>query len=402
MMLLFSHKHLKRRIDIEAKIENAAQALERKKAKKTKRKREPSVEVVDASGRGNSPEQEPEETDERKARREDAEQRHNEKRLQRIAELEAKARHRRTEEWVGSSRTSSPPPMPPLIDMRTGRQMGDEAGMEDGDKFGHSVIPKIEPFGTYDAQEQYVEFVDWITLVGAALRFVPGWSDERKMDWFMTKCGSDLRFIISAFDIQPTDEENRFASFVRNIADYFERQSDPAVRHQVFMACVQEAAEPAARYYIRLKRAARGMTIDDGFFREKCIAGLADVDIRNSAITHGWSAQETIFAATRKEGVPKRKPPQTVNVVEEPEVARVVRRPLKRLGKRPAFAKPKNLGQRPPGPNACKACGFSSHRGGKCPAADRECAICKKKGHFAAMCDERRKKSVNEVSQGDW
>ena len=35
----------------------------------------------------------------------------------------------------------------------------------------------------------------------------------------------------------------------------------------------------------------------------------------------------------------------------------------------------------------CKTCGRKPHKeGNRCPALDRECASCKKKGHFAAVC----------------
>ena len=49
----------------------------------------------------------------------------------------------------------------------------------------------------------------------------------------------------------------------------------------------------------------------------------------------------------------------------------------------------------------CDKCGYDVHKGEKalCPATNRDCAICKKTGHFAKMCRQKEKTPVKKVDR---
>ena len=279
-----------------------------------------------------------------------------------------------------------------------------------------SQIPQIEGFGAFDAQDRYVEYMEWIELVCAVLSFVPHWTEERKAAWFRMKCGDNLRQVMHAFEIKSTDPEQPFTSLVNEIGQCLFEQTDASVRHEAFMSVRQEPGEPAAAYYIRLKRAGRGLVIDPQLFRNRCIAGLGDSAIRDSAITNPWDERQAIAAATRKEGLAKRKDTPSANSVSAESldilVASVVRKQRgeesrkpyggpgrggRQKGRRAGLPRTNNKG---PASTACGMCGFGFHRNGKCPAIGKQCAACKEYGHFAAVCSKGRKNAqANEVSQ---
>lgn len=66
------------------------------------------------------------------------------------------------------------PSLMELPNLRRRKRVADH----DEDEESLSAIPKIEPFGTHEAQDQFVEFVEWMQPVAAALRFVPNWPDD--------------------------------------------------------------------------------------------------------------------------------------------------------------------------------------------------------------------------------
>ena len=283
---------------------------------------------------------------------------------------------------------------------------------ESAPEYQMSRIPQIEPFGVYKSQEQFVEFTQWMQLVDAALSFVPNWAEDRKAAWFTMRCGSVIRDLIYTFDLVPSNVNEPFSSLVDEIAQCFVDQSDSTVRHEAFMSVRQESGEPAGEYYTRLKRAARGLMIDPLLFRNQCISGLVDPSVRDLAITQQWSERDTISAAARKEGLSMRAAPHSVNMVgngsmhhershTEPrtsptrEVAHV-KRQGRGMGRKRRRGSPqsKNRGH---STSACAACGFDSHRFGKCPAVGKKCNKCGAMGHFATRCKQGN--ALSEVRQ---
>ena len=152
--------------------------------------------------------------------------------------------------------------------------------------------------------------------------------------------------------------------------------------------------------------------------RTHFVMNLRDKNFRNLAVTNDWNLKATVAAATRNESM------MASTASPATEIAAVsAQRPVDRF--RPENRHRSENRYRPNDSNAhapakrefapyrnstrnsdrttenrCKDCGIARHRTNVCPAIGKECSVCKKQNHFAAVCPEARPRDRSERNRG--
>ena len=294
-----------------------------------------------------------------------------------------------------------------------------------------SKLPPIPEFGCHRPSDQLAEFRDWMKLVRAALRFAPDWDDHTTADWFEIVCGKNLRLVISAFQLEPIATETPFSALIENLENHFKSITDPALEHQALQSCTQGTTESAADFFVKLSQLTRYMGKSESEIRTHFVMNLRDKNFRNLAVTNDWNLRATVAAATRNESMMG-----SVSHPAQGEIAAVTihrptdrHRPPNRYRTDDSNARTPMKRQSAPthgytrtgpdrqGDRQCKDCGITRHRTNVCPAIGKQCSICKKPNHFAAVCPDAQRRdrpdraqarynkpaSVNQVSiEEDW
>ena len=180
------------------------------------------------------------------------------------------------------------------------------------------------------------------------------------------------------------------------------RYQNPAVHVLEFLGLSQQQDEGVRHYLTRLRGVAsrcnftqkceceREVSYADSVIRFKLIAGLYDTEIKEDILSaEDISLDETVKAIEAKEsGKLARK---TVGVVHDSAPSRV-----------------RFVEQDQPTCGHCNRTGHSSSQADRekfCPAYNKNCSICDKKGHFRVACRSKskqpRKKAVNQVFKGN-
>lgn len=284
---------------------------------------------------------------------------------------------------------------------------------------GMGKIPQIPEFGNYPPTEQFREWREYIDLFYDAVSFAPEWNEAQTMAYFRVVCGANMRRMIIAYGLAPVNSQRPFTRLIRNIDEFLEGLSDPALEQQALQNCKQKAGESASEFYIRLVQLVRHRSVDHEFLRTHYITNLLDADFRNFAIVNRWDLLQTVAAATRSEAAKKANP---MSHREMGEVAAVSmnrggrsirgRENRKSEGSGPSFSGARASASRPGGRGpACKNCGNATHANGSCPAIGRDCHKCGGSGHFARVCQGQKRhqgssgvvaKNVDQVNENEW
>ncbi|XP_055619507.1 uncharacterized protein K02A2.6-like [Toxorhynchites rutilus septentrionalis] len=148
----------------------------------------------------------------------------------------------------------------------------------------------------------------------------------------------------------------------------------------------------------------------DRFVRAQLLKGLRNKDLVKTARTYGHESNYIVQAATRDEAYEAETlQPVDVNAFEVSNrqiLNDEHNRKRKNLGEHDGirFAKrnKQNYGQGRR--SRCTKCNLMNHRNGVCPALQRNCNSCGKRGHFAAACRKKRvyvTQQNREVPKGD-
>lgn len=214
--------------------------------------------------------------------------------------------------------------------------------------------------------------------------------------------GPALQEIVLAAKLRPSLENgNCYNVFISNIQNYFRAMTDTAAEHEAFSRMKQEKGETAVAFHARLMCKVRlcnySAEDQDRFVRAQLLKGLRNKEIAKSGRIYGHESNMIVQAATRDEAYEA----ETVQPMDAADVCAVSnryassksqQRNRKRLSERDSELPEKRRqqdharGRR----SRCSKCDLMSHRSGTCPALQRNCNNCGKRGHFAAACRKRR------------
>ena len=196
------------------------------------------------------------------------------------------------------------------------------------------------------------------------------------------------------------------------------RYMNPAVHVQEFLQQVQQPEEGVRHFLTRLRGIAarcnfhekcdcqREVSYADSIIRFKLIAGLHDPEIKEDILSEDdKTLEETVKAIEAKESGKLAR--RTVGVSASSKVSeqstgtkpRIVQLPDPMLG---IYNNPIVFSSK------CKYCGLKGHMQSResrekyCPAWDKTCLACDKKGHFRAVCKMKKKQVDNkEIIEND-
>ena len=180
------------------------------------------------------------------------------------------------------------------------------------------------------------------------------------------------------------------------------RYQNPAVHVQEFLSLSQQQDEPVRHYLTRLRGTAtrcnftetcttcnNEVSYADSVIRFKLIAGLSDQEIKEDVLS-----------------VEDKTLDETVKAIEAKESGKVAR---KAIGNPMTPSKAAAIAEATPRQTlVCGYCGRSGHtsdisdRERSCPAWNKTCSKCDKRGHFAAVCKSKKKKTGQAgIVEGD-
>ncbi|XP_046391596.1 uncharacterized protein K02A2.6-like [Ischnura elegans] len=237
--------------------------------------------------------------------------------------------------------------------------------------------------------------------------------DDEQVDALIYTMGDDADDILLSFNLAAAEEktykvvfEKFNEHFVPKVNIIYER-----ARFNKRLQGESETVEEFVRDLHILAKNCRYGALKEELVRDRLVVGLRNAKLSEAlqldpdltlerAVTKARQAEEvhrqqTLIRSTAEIGK------SSSSLVRAPEVDAVRR-------KVPAHAKSRtttNANQSREGGRNCPRCGKKpSHVFAQCPARQSACAICKKKGHWAAVC---RKKTVAEIdtqrqSEGDY
>ncbi|XP_062713807.1 uncharacterized protein K02A2.6-like [Aedes albopictus] len=221
--------------------------------------------------------------------------------------------------------------------------------------------------------------------------------------------GSELQEIAKAAKLRPSlTNPDCYKDFVANVKGYFRSLTDTAAEHEAFTRMKQEAGEKAVTFHARLMCKVRSCNYsvddEDRFVRAQLLNGLKNRELVKQARTYGFDTNFIVQSATRDETF------EAETHRHEESSAFEVRKMNRAATYSGNYRKRPNVGRRTEEPpvkqhqgnalnqrsqdrhSRCNRCFLFRHRNGQCPALNRNCNRCGKRGHFVAAC---RQKQVN-------
>ena len=185
------------------------------------------------------------------------------------------------------------------------------------------------------------------------------------------------------------------ATMVTKIEAYIEGRVNTTVERRRLRDRRQQAGEKIDDYVISLRELAKTCAFCDNAcmeaaIRDQIVEGLENAEfveellkVQNLTLAKAIEVAQGLEAAKnfrRGKG-------------STPRVAKVSTTQPKGKGHR---GQPNEARSKPQGADSCTKCGGSKHTGGqRCPASDRDCSKCGKKGHYGKVC--RSKTEANKA-----
>lgn len=288
---------------------------------------------------------------------------------------------------------------------------------------------KPEPFASGVAHDiRWSTWIDWKVQFEAALSVSGELSEHQKANHLFLSVGGELRQIVNAYGLKPEPSQVPldypfYEKLVEGLDKHFEGTSDATVDIKNLMSMVQKEGEPVREFHVRLMLQARvcfkkSFATGDysGLLRDRLVGGLRDKEIANMAFLNEWGIEKVVEVASRgetlqlnKKALVEQKPivevfeidsddPPNVAATRRSDSASGTQRFARSRNERSNFGRPSRDGG--DGRDPCKNCGLVRHRPSLgCPAIGKPCRNCKRLGHFAVVCKDRRggRREVNEV-----
>lgn len=241
---------------------------------------------------------------------------------------------------------------------------------------------------------------------------------KRRVELLLLSMGDELRSIVRAARLRPSSSDDKcYETFIKNVDEYLKSMTDPAAEHEAFTNMKQEEGESAINFHARLSEKVRlcGYSLSDQerFVRTQLIRGLRNQELKKAARTYGHDSNLIVQSATRAEAfqaeicptITERSPLETgstryqVARVQQTWKSKNNRDFSYRTGVNPSSrqlnVERSQLSRR----HRCPRCSRPSHRGEECPAMRKNCNSCGQRGHFAAVCRNKRIDIIEDIVQ---
>lgn len=228
--------------------------------------------------------------------------------------------------------------------------------------------------------------------------------------------GEKMQEMVRAAELRPPlDEADCYNRFVNNIGGYLKSMTDPAVEHEAFLSMRQLDGESIVRFHTRLVEKAQQCEYSPAHqtwsVHLQLLKGMRNQELARYARVYNHDTLFVIQAATRNEAYEiglqssSSAGPSATLAMEKTSEKRI-----QSSNSSAGVKRDRNFrsGQddttrkrfKPSSSELCKQCGRLAHKiRAMCPAKNRSCNNCMKRGHFAAMCRTKRVNNTDEDQQ---
>lgn len=258
--------------------------------------------------------------------------------------------------------------------------------------------------------EQWTRFIDRFEIA-ASLSNIN--DPVKRAQLLFLSMGQKLQGITLAAKLRPSlQEPNCYTKYVENIEAYLRAMVDVTAEHEAFSNLKQEQNEPTITFHARLMAKARlcgySCVDQDRFIRAQLLKGMRNKELVKAARTFGYETLFIVQSATREEtytaesAQPESSQAFAVarNHQRPPREPQQWKRKREESDDRWTDSKKRERGESSnPGQgrrSRCADCDRLFHKFGSCPATNRNCNSCGKKGHFAVTC---RAHNANHLEQ---
>lgn len=226
----------------------------------------------------------------------------------------------------------------------------------------------------------------------------------KRAQYLYLATGDDLQSIVRGAGLRPSlQDPDCYKKMVANIAEYFRAMTDPTAELEAFAKLKQERGEPTVTFHARLvskaQQCGRSPKEQEHSVRIQLLRGMANQELARAARTFDYDTSFVVQSAARSEAFEaEAKPGASSDQIFA--VKEFAPRDRKRnhhgqqngvADKRRRFAAPLHKRDR------CSRCDRAQHKGKSCPALDRDCRQCGRRGHFAATCRMKKIERVEKV-----
>ena len=210
-----------------------------------------------------------------------------------------------------------------------------------------------------------------------------GKKDEVKIATLL-HCGG--RELLDIYNTLPIDDEKKkdYKNLLDELHKYFEPKKYVTYERYLFNSRVQQPDENIDNFVTDLRKRAKNCnfgTLKDELIRDRIICGICNEQLRGRLLRHGDSTLEEVVQLCRAQEASAEQLKELSGAVNAVNINIVRGRKKDNL-----------VSSTPVSPTTlrtCKFCGYK-HVFGRihCPATNKECLKCGRKGHFQSRCEQ--------------
>lgn len=261
--------------------------------------------------------------------------------------------------------------------------------------------------------EKYEKWLDWKGVFDVALSVCDARpTEQQKASLLFTSVGQETQKAITLLGLPPMHRGgwgmgSEYEELSQGLNSFFRGMVDEAVDYSRFHDAKQSATEGIHDYTLRLRGLASCVNVEPASFafRHQVLKGMRNKELATKAGDMNIPLGELIRIAARKEqrehsnGGPAN--PWESQRLAQPAVSAVTSGGHddktaysgKRQANRPSSGAPESKMK------SCRYCGGRQHSNKKeCPAFGKECRGCGAKNHFMKVCEKKKQKQVNAVT----
>lgn len=235
----------------------------------------------------------------------------------------------------------------------------------------------------------------------ASAREMDNKSASVQVGTFMSCIGPDAINIFNAFSL--TDQEKESVDIIQQkFEQYFAPKTNTTFERYTFNKLVQLESESFDEFLTKAKNQIKKCeygTLQDSILKDKIIIGIRSSILREKILSGDeLTLEQTVkmckaseLATIQLETINKE---ETVHVIQKVnnQTNNYRKQSVREHGRQERGYNTKN--------NNCGWCGYN-HQKGKCPAFNKVCMNCNKKGHFKQMCKLVSKRNVHVVDDNN-
>ena len=225
-------------------------------------------------------------------------------------------------------------------------------------------IREFNPKGT-ESFESYSERMD---LYFAANEIVV---EAKKKVTFLTLCGPDLYQLLRSLTAPGKPTDKTYQELTELVSGHLNPKPNVIVERYRFNSKVRNSGESVSEFVADLRHLSRHCEYEaktDEMIRDRLVCGVNDMAIQRKLLAEvGLDLKKAVVIAKGME--------------------MATREALKISGTREVHVLDHGKGRR----ETCFRCGDSRHRAPDCHFREKECFLCKKKGHISKVCSQRKK-----------